>query len=63
MGAPFTNEPLNFIPFLDLLKQLIRVPSVTGAEHSFLVYLKRELDEIGIETKYGGGRASMLHKL
>ena len=55
MGAPFTNEPLNFIPFLDLLKQLIRVPSVTGAEHSFLVYLKRELDEIGIETKYYDG--------
>lgn len=55
MGAPFTNEPLDFVPFLDLLKQLIRVPSVTGAEHSFLVYLKRELDEIGIETKYYDG--------
>ena len=55
MGAPFTNEPLDFVPFFDLLKQLIRVPSVTGAEHSFLVYLKRELDEIGIETKYYDG--------
>jgi len=55
LGASFTNEPKNFIPFLDLLKQLIRVPSVTGAEHSFLLYLKRELEEIGIETQYYDG--------
>ena len=50
-----TNEPKNFVPFLDLLKQLIRVPSVTGAEHSFLLYLKRELEEIGIKTQYYDG--------
>ena len=55
MGASSTNEPKNFIPFLDLLKQLIRVPSVTGAEHSFLLYLKRELEEIGIKTQYYDG--------
>lgn len=55
MGVSSTNEPKGFIPFLDLLKQLIRVPSVTGAEHSFLLYLKRELEEIGIETQYYDG--------
>ncbi|WP_198305126.1 peptidase M42 [Arcobacter vandammei] len=44
-----------FSTFLDLLKQLIRVPSVTGAEHSFLLYLKRELDEIGIKTEHYDG--------
>ena len=55
MGASSTNEPKNFIPFLDLLKQLIRVPSVTGGEHSFLLYLKRELEEIGIKTQYYDG--------
>lgn len=55
MGASFVNEQKNFIPFLDLLKQLIRVPSVTGAEHSFLLYLKRELEEIGISTQYYDG--------
>lgn len=36
--------------FLDILKQLIRTPSVVGAEHSFFLVLKRELDEIGIQT-------------
>ena len=55
MGASSTNEPKNFIQFLDLLKQLIRVPSVTGGEHSFLLYLKRELEEIGIKTQYYDG--------
>ena len=55
MSASFINEPENFVPFLDLLKQLIRVPSVTGAEHSFLLYLKRELEEIGIKTQYYDG--------
>lgn len=48
--SSFSNEPKDFTLFLDLLKQLIRVPSVTGAEHSFLLYLKRELEEIGIKT-------------
>ena len=55
MDTSFLDEPKNFIPFLDLLKQLIRVPSVTGAEHSFLMYLKRELEEIGIKTQYYDG--------
>ncbi len=36
--------------FLDILKQLIRTPSVVGAEHSFFLVLKRELEERGIET-------------
>ncbi|WP_373031464.1 peptidase M42 [Sulfurovum sp.] len=36
--------------FLDILKQLIRTPSVVGAEHSFFLSLKRELEEIGIQT-------------
>ncbi|PRM90575.1 peptidase M42 [Aliarcobacter cryaerophilus] len=55
MSASFSNEPKDFTLFLDLLKQLIRVPSVTGAEHSFLLYLKRELEEIGIKTEHYDG--------
>ncbi|OCL82894.1 zinc-binding metallopeptidase family protein [Arcobacter porcinus] len=55
MNASFLNEQKNFSIFLDLLKQLIRVPSVTGAEHSFLLYLKRELDELGIKTEHYDG--------
>ncbi|RXK06513.1 peptidase M42 [Halarcobacter bivalviorum] len=45
----------NFTAFLDTLKQLIRVPSVIGYEHSFFLYLKRELDELGIKTLYYDG--------
>lgn len=45
----------NFTDFLDTLKQLIRVPSVIGYEHSFFLYLKRELDELGIDTCYYDG--------
>lgn len=36
--------------FLDILKHLIRKPSVVGAEHPFFLSLKRELDEIGVKT-------------
>ncbi|MFC2057307.1 peptidase M42 [Campylobacterota bacterium] len=36
--------------FLDILKQLIRTPSVVGAEHPFFLVLQRELDEMGIKT-------------
>jgi len=36
--------------FLDLLKHLIRRPSVVGAEHPFFLTIKRELDELGIKT-------------
>lgn len=45
----------NFVPFLDMLKQLIRIPSVIGSEHSFFLYLKRELEEMGIKTSYYDG--------
>lgn len=41
--------------FYDILKQLIRVPSVVGAEHSFFLFLKRELEEIGIKVEYFDG--------
>ncbi len=36
--------------FLDILKQLVRTPSVVGSEHPFFLTLKRELEEIGIKT-------------
>jgi len=36
--------------FLDILKHLIRRPSVVGAEHPFFLSLKRELDELGVKT-------------
>jgi putative aminopeptidase FrvX len=36
--------------FLDILKHLIRRPSVVGAEHPFFLSLKRELEELGIAT-------------
>ncbi|WP_345971360.1 peptidase M42 [Sulfurimonas sp. HSL1-6] len=39
-----------FSEFLDTLKYLVRRPSVVGAEHPFFLTLKRELDELGIET-------------
>ncbi len=45
----------DFDIFLDTLKQLIRIPSVTGYEHSFFLSLKRELDELGIKTEYYDG--------
>jgi len=41
--------------FYDILKQLIRVPSVVGAEHSFFMFLKRELEELDIEVEYYDG--------
>ncbi|MHC3994391.1 peptidase M42 [Thiomicrolovo sp. ZZH C-3] len=39
-----------FEAFLDTLKYLVRRPSVVGAEHPFFLTLKRELDELGIDT-------------
>lgn len=39
-----------FDDFLDTLKHLIRTPSVVGAEHSFFLSLKRNLDELGVKT-------------
>jgi len=42
-------------PFYDILKQLIRIPSVVGAEHPFFMFVKRELEEIGIKVEYYDG--------
>ncbi len=41
--------------FYDILKQLIRTPSVVGAEHPFFVKLKRELEELELEVEYYDG--------
>ncbi len=41
--------------FYDILKQLIRVPSVVGAEHSFFMFLKRELEDLNIKVEYYDG--------
>jgi putative aminopeptidase FrvX len=41
--------------FFDILKQLIRVPSVVGAEHPFFLSVKRELEEIGVSVEYYDG--------
>ena len=44
------NTFQEFPGFLDILKHLVRRPSVVGSEHSFFLSLKRELDEIGVKT-------------
>ncbi|MDD3774827.1 MAG: peptidase M42 [Sulfurovaceae bacterium] len=36
--------------YFDLLKQLIRTPSVVGAENPYFMAIKRELEELGIRT-------------
>lgn len=41
--------------FYDILKQLIRIPSVVGAEHSFFMFVKRELEELGVKVEYYDG--------
>jgi putative aminopeptidase FrvX len=41
--------------FYDILKQLIRIPSVVGAEHPFFMFVKRELEELGVEVEYYDG--------
>jgi len=41
--------------FYDILKQLIRVPSVVGAEHPFFMMLKRELEELNVNVEYYDG--------
>ncbi|MBN2824798.1 MAG: peptidase M42 [Campylobacterales bacterium] len=41
--------------FYDILKQLIRIPSVVGAEHPFLMFLKRDLEELGLDVEYYDG--------
>lgn len=44
-----------FDQFIDLLKILIRCPSVVGAEHSFFRVLQRELEERGASVKWYEG--------
>jgi putative aminopeptidase FrvX len=41
--------------FYDILKQLIRVPSVVGAEHPFFMVVKRELEELDVNVEYYDG--------
>ena len=41
--------------FLDILKILIRHPSVVSAEHSFFRVLQRELEEIGVKATWYEG--------
>ena len=41
--------------FIDLLKRLIRAPSVVGAEHSFFRVLQRELEERGANVTWYEG--------
>lgn len=41
--------------FYDILKQLIRIPSVVGAEHPFFMFIKRELEEIDVKVEYYDG--------
>lgn len=54
--------------FLDILKPLIREPSVVGAEDSFFRVLRRELEELDVRVEYfhgvlvaRGNRASELY--
>jgi putative aminopeptidase FrvX len=41
--------------FWPLLQQFVRIPSVVGAEQSFLRAIRRELDEIGVKTTHYEG--------
>ena len=41
--------------FFDILKQLIRIPSVVGEEHPFFMFVKRELEEMGVVVEYYDG--------
>jgi hypothetical protein len=45
----------SFNEFIDLLKSLIRQPSVVGAEHSFFRVLQRELEERGARVTWYEG--------
>ena len=44
-----------FEDFIDILKGLIRHPSVVGAEHSFFRVLQRELEERGARVTWYEG--------
>lgn len=41
--------------FLDILKLLVRQPSVVSAEHSFFRVLQRELEEMGVQASWYEG--------
>jgi hypothetical protein len=45
----------SFASFSDLLKTLVRTPSVVGAEHSFFRVLQRELEERGARVSWYEG--------
>lgn len=53
------DKSASFFPgmdeFLDILKPLIREPSVVGHEDSFFRVLRRELEEVGVEVTYYHG--------
>mgnify|MGYP000344972028 CR=1 FL=1 len=46
---------VKFDDFIDVLKVLIRAPSVTGSEHSFYRVLQRELEERGAKVSWYEG--------
>ncbi|MCW1913535.1 hypothetical protein OJ996_08115 [Luteolibacter sp. GHJ8] len=48
-------DPAELDDFLDLLRNLVREPSVTGAEDSFFRVLTRELQELGVKLTYYQG--------
>ncbi|BBP46876.1 peptidase M42 [Thiosulfatimonas sediminis] len=54
-AANSPDDPLRFAEFIDLLKSLIREPSVVGAEHSFFRVLQRELEERGAKVTWYEG--------
>ncbi|TWT96704.1 hypothetical protein Pla108_24780 [Botrimarina colliarenosi] len=47
--------PRDLAPFLDVLQNLVREPSVVGAEDSFFRVLRRELEELGVRVAYYQG--------
>ncbi len=46
---------MKFQGYLDLLKEMIRQPSVVGSEHAFFRYLKRTLEERGAKVTWYEG--------
>ncbi|MDG6778115.1 peptidase M42 [Thiomicrorhabdus sp. zzn3] len=53
--AEVETDENQFDEFLDLLKALIRQPSVVGAEHAFFRVLQRELEERGAKVTWYEG--------
>jgi putative aminopeptidase FrvX len=52
---PATQDYSELDSFLNILRLLIREPSVVGCEDSFFRVLSRELEEIGVEVEYYHG--------